>query len=102
MSGWGRIGTEKDISYDLKYTTAQYISEKECQTATGFSHPGIMCLEASSEEGVCFGDSGSPATFNNKLVGVANFIVDGCGTIEPDGFASVSYFYKWIVDQMRF
>lgn len=101
MSGWGRVGTEKDISYDLKFTTAHYISEKECQTSTGLIHPGIMCLEASSVEGVCFGDSGSPATLNNKLIGVANFIVDGCGTIKPDGFASVSYFYNWIVDHMR-
>lgn len=97
LSGWGRTSTNEDISFDLKYTTAHAIGETKCREATGIHHSSVICLQSSDVEGVCFGDSGGAATdANGKLVGVANFIIDECGTAQPDGFASVSYFYDWI------
>ncbi|XP_063700576.1 serine protease SP24D-like [Culicoides brevitarsis] len=100
LSGWGRVGTEDEISFDLKFTTAHAVGEKKCREVTGVQN-GILCLESADDEGVCFGDSGGPATANGKLVGVANFIVDECGTAHPDGYASVAYFYDWIVKRLK-
>lgn len=34
--------------------------------------------------------------YQNKLVGVANFVSSGCGSNSPDGYAKVSFFYNWI------
>lgn len=36
--------------------------------------------------------------FDNKLVGVANFVISMCGSSNPDGYAKVSYFVDWIRD----
>jgi len=48
------------------------------------------------DNGACNGDSGGPAVYNNQLVGVAGFVVDGCGSTYPDGYARVFYFKEWI------
>uniref|UniRef100_A0A336KXJ6 CSON015385 protein n=1 Tax=Culicoides sonorensis TaxID=179676 RepID=A0A336KXJ6_CULSO len=101
LSGWGRVGTNEEISFDLKYTTAHALGETKCRETTGFEHSGILCFQSADDEGVCFGDSGSPATANGKLVGVANFIMDGCGTADPDGYANVPYYYDWIVRRLK-
>lgn len=36
--------------------------------------------------------------FNGKLCGVANFVSNGCGSSNPDGYAKISYFVEWIQD----
>lgn len=38
--------------------------------------------------------------YQKKLVGVANFVVSGCGTTHPDGYAKVSYYTRWILDNV--
>jgi secreted trypsin-like serine protease len=45
--------------------------------------------------------SGGPAIANGKLVGVANFVVGGCGSFFPDGYAKVSYFKNWISQTVK-
>jgi hypothetical protein len=47
------------------------------------------------------GDSGSPAVYEDKLVGVANFIISDCGTLFPDGFLKVSDYLGWINSSME-
>lgn len=47
------------------------------------------------------GDSGGPATYKNELVGVANFVVDGCGSSRADGYARVSDFLQWIESKIN-
>lgn len=42
------------------------------------------------------GDSGGSAMYEGKLVGVANFVMSGCGSTYPDGYAKVSFFVDWI------
>ena len=43
---------------------------------------------------MCFGDSGSPAVFDGKLVGVAS---QGCEYTLPNVFTAVPKFYDWII-----
>lgn len=38
---------------------------------------------------------------NNELVGVANFIINYCGSGNPDGYAKVSDYAVWIRSTMR-
>lgn len=42
------------------------------------------------------GDSGGSAAYKNELIGVANFVVFGCGSNNPDGYASIPFFIDWI------
>lgn len=44
--------------------------------------------------------SGGPAIADGKLVGVANFVVGGCGSKYPDGYAKVSFFKNWITEKI--
>lgn len=48
------------------------------------------------------GDSGGSAMYQNKLAGVANFVVYGCGSENADGYAKVSFYADWIRDKMGF
>lgn len=34
--------------------------------------------------------------YEGKLVGVANFVMYGCGSTYPDGYAKVPFFIDWI------
>lgn len=40
--------------------------------------------------------------YQNKLVGVANYVVYGCGSENADGYAKVSFYADWIRDKMDF
>lgn len=44
--------------------------------------------------------SGGPAIADGKLIGVANFVVGGCGSSFPDGYAKVSFFKSWITEKI--
>lgn len=34
--------------------------------------------------------------YNGKVMGVAGFVIGGCGSSYPDGYAEVAYHYDWI------
>lgn len=55
-----------------------------------------ICTEAPDNAGVCFGDSGSGLVVNDKLVGVASFILGSCPSGFPEFFTRVSSFADWI------
>jgi secreted trypsin-like serine protease len=95
ISGFGQVGWSEFPSEQLKYAEMQVVSHQEC-AATGVDYEGLICFNADVENGACMGDSGGPAVYKGQLVGVANFVVSGCGTENPDGYAKVSYFIDWI------
>nr|XP_016936780.2 serine protease SP24D-like [Drosophila suzukii] len=96
ISGWGRIKHQGDLPRYLQYNTLKSISTEECEELIEFGFEGELCLLHVVDNGACNGDSGGPAVYNNQLVGVAGFVVDGCGSTYPDGYARVFYFKEWI------
>ncbi|XP_052892352.1 serine protease SP24D-like [Anopheles moucheti] len=100
ISGWGRIYQGGPTSTLLRYNRATVIPDQQCRAATGISS-GLICFTSPANNGACNGDSGGPAVLNNQLVGVANFIINYCGSSSPDGYAKVSDFVPWIQSTMR-
>lgn len=100
ISGWGRTYHGGPPSSVLRYNRASVLSDQQCRVATGIS-TGLICFTSPVNNGACNGDSGGPAVLNNQLVGVANFIINYCGSTSPDGYAKVSDFVPWIQATMR-
>uniref|UniRef100_A0A182J2I0 Uncharacterized protein n=1 Tax=Anopheles atroparvus TaxID=41427 RepID=A0A182J2I0_ANOAO len=100
ISGWGRIYQGGPQSRILKYNRATVMDAESCRARTGIPS-GLICFTSPAKNGACNGDSGGPAVLNNELVGVSNFIIQYCGSTNPDGYAKVSDFAPWIQATMR-
>lgn len=96
VSGWGRLKTMGRVPRYLQYNTLQSISFERCDEMIGWGVEMELCLHHEVGNGACNGDSGGPATYNNEVVGVAGFVMGGCGTEYPDGYARVYYYVDWI------
>uniref|UniRef100_A0A1A9WSD8 Peptidase S1 domain-containing protein n=1 Tax=Glossina brevipalpis TaxID=37001 RepID=A0A1A9WSD8_9MUSC len=102
VSGWGRLYNNGPIPNQLQWTTLKAMSTDECRPYLWeLDVEALICLAHGSDHGVCNGDSGGPATYKDKLVGVASFVMDGCGSKNPDGYAKVSSHYEWIMENMK-
>uniref|UniRef100_A0A1I8NEJ2 Uncharacterized protein n=1 Tax=Musca domestica TaxID=7370 RepID=A0A1I8NEJ2_MUSDO len=97
VSGWGNVRDGGLKSRDLLFTTLTAMSHKNCNELLGYAPISLLCLAHRSGNGACEGDSGGPAVYNGKLVGVANVVYEACGSAYPDGYARVSYYRDWIV-----
>lgn len=97
-SGWGRLRTGGRTPNILQFNTLKLISNEECRRRIGNVPTSILCLSHTIGNGVCNGDSGGPAVYENYLVGVTNFVIGGCGSNAPDGYANVPVFYNWILN----
>ncbi|XP_055621620.1 serine protease SP24D-like [Toxorhynchites rutilus septentrionalis] len=100
ISGWGRLYANGPLPSVLQYNQVTAISNSQCVGQTGITD-GLICLKSPVDNGACNGDSGGPAVYNNQLVGVANFVINYCGSSAPDGYAKVSHFVKWIESKMN-
>lgn len=99
VSGWGtEIPNVKEATMLLKYNTLKALATSKCSALNdNIFNDQILCLGHEANNGVCHGDSGGPAVYNGKLVGVAGFVYPtSCGTNNPDGFAKVSVHIEWI------
>ncbi|XP_075157304.1 serine protease SP24D-like [Haematobia irritans] len=97
ISGWGRLSTDGPSSEILQWNTLKALTTKECRQTIDFADDSLICLAHTENNGACNGDSGGPAIYQGKLVGVAGFVVGGCGTKNPDGYAKVFYHKEWIL-----
>ncbi|EDW65431.1 serine protease SP24D [Drosophila virilis] len=96
ISGWGRIKHGGDLPRYLQWNTLKSLTLDECESSIGWGEEAGLCLIHEVDNGACNGDSGGPAHYDNELVGVAGFVVGGCGNIYPDGYARVYYHVDWI------
>lgn len=103
VSGWGASNDSLHPTH-LQWTTLKAISRTECSKflpETTYKLDNMICLAHGDDHGVCNGDSGGPGVYNGKLVGVASFVVNGCHSSKPNGYARVSKHYDWIVNNMK-
>ncbi|XP_073829467.1 serine protease SP24D-like [Musca autumnalis] len=101
ISGWGRLYHGGPIPQRLQWNTVKALTTDQCNDAIGWGYDSLICLSHPADNGACNGDSGGPATYNGKLVGVAGFVVGGCGTANPDGYAKVAFHKNWILENME-
>lgn len=101
ISGWGLQSEKGDIPDLLQWSTFTALSKKQCRRKFGKNSKAILCLAHVSGQSACYGDSGGPATFNERLVGVSNFGVDKCGSDSPNGYAKVSFYHDWIIENLE-
>lgn len=76
----------------LDFERCQGLYDPEFQHYVGPDH---ICTLTKAGEGACNGDSGSPLTYNGKVVGVVNWGAP-CALGKPDIYARVSSYYDWI------
>ncbi|XP_063983180.1 transmembrane protease serine 9-like [Diachasmimorpha longicaudata] len=97
--GWGRIAPSNSTSPVKPQVIDEIVlSRKKCAKIHGpdpitKSH---ICVRGSKRLGICNGDSGGPALFNNALVGITSFSGPSCARGEPDVFTSIPYHLAWI------
>uniref|UniRef100_A0AAG5DAF2 Peptidase S1 domain-containing protein n=1 Tax=Anopheles atroparvus TaxID=41427 RepID=A0AAG5DAF2_ANOAO len=96
ISGYGRTGDVLPASEVLLYNTMYVVDDVFCNSVADLFHTGLICFDKPGNHGACNGDSGGPAVYDGKLVGVANFIRDHCGGNFPDGYAKVSFYVAWV------
>ncbi|XP_016970935.2 serine protease SP24D-like [Drosophila rhopaloa] len=100
ISGWGAISQKGPLSNSLLFVQVKALSRETCQRQYFRQLPeSTMCLLHPKDKGACYGDSGGPATYQGKLVGLASFVIGGCGRDAPDGYARVSKLRSWIVEK---
>ncbi|XP_014210589.1 trypsin-1-like [Copidosoma floridanum] len=105
VSGWGwssPTGSDDTETYQLQLLKVPLIGKRTCNTIYqkfGGIYEGQICAGYVSGLGkdLCYGDSGSPLTYDGKLIGVAIYIESDCGQRSyPSVFTEVAYFLPWI------
>lgn len=101
VSGWGQLSTaNENLPALLQFHTLKTIADSLCEFQILVNPESYLCLGHTKGNGVCSGDSGGPATFEGKLAGVANFVMDECGSYNADAYAKVSHHIDWIKKNM--
>ncbi|KAH8344642.1 hypothetical protein KR067_002208 [Drosophila pandora] len=102
FAGWGSSAIDGSPSHALQVATRVSLSKEECDTALYLEQEDLLCLSPSTEDtdlsGLCSGDAGAPAVYNNQLVGIGSFFAGGCGSGQPDGYVDVTQHLDWITE----
>ncbi|XP_016924072.2 serine protease SP24D [Drosophila suzukii] len=98
FSGWGSSKAEGSFSHGLQVASRQILSASDCYKELYLQQEDLICLSPVAEDfaGLCSGDAGAPAVYNDQLVGIAAFFVGGCGSGLPDGYVDVTQHQEWI------
>lgn len=102
LSGWGLLETNGDhLPIWLQTNTVKALTTNQCRRKVLSWSDSLLCLSHPKGAGACNGDSGGPANYKGKLAGVAGFVITGCGSSRPDGYAKVSSHLTWIRSNMN-
>ncbi|KAL9887121.1 serine protease SP24D-like [Glossina fuscipes fuscipes] len=98
IAGWGRLSENGPRPRILKYTPMASLSHDLCSMLNPRIDESLLCMMTNpvNPTGICNGDSGGPAVYNGRLVGVANYIRGDCGASHPDVFARIAHYADWI------
>ncbi|XP_034671346.1 chymotrypsin-1 [Drosophila subobscura] len=99
VAGWGRT-VEGSNSYKIRELSLTVAEETVCLDAYSAHDKASFCLAHELKQGTCHGDGGSGAVYNEKLIGLTNFVVGACGSRYPDVFVRVSSFHDWLQQQI--
>lgn len=99
ISGWSRLNK----TYKPKHLQILnvHIEENDCKVLPNYKDGYILCAKRIKYEKNCLGDSGSPLTCDQILVGIASSLA-GCHWGYPDIFMDISYYYNWINENHQF
>ena len=105
VSGWGRFSDASTAtSTHLRSVQNSVITNAVCAaTFGGIIIPSTLCTSTVGGRGTCNGDSGGPLTVGSAgartQIGVVSFgAAAGCEVGFPAGFARVTSFRQWIID----
>lgn len=106
-SGWGRTQNAV-LAPILQFEHFKTLSLDDCVSRMTdpvkvHVHNSSLCIveETPSGKGVCNGDSGGPLVVHGKLVGVASWISDYCGSPKPNVYTKVYEYQDWIDEEME-
>src|SRR4051812_38057246 len=105
VAGWGRTVPLGSGATVLQQGAVALEANADCnRVSRGFDPVTELCAaSASYRTAACQGDSGGPLLVQAPdgwvQVGVASFVVDGCGT-NPDFYARVSSLQPWIASRL--
>ncbi|XP_022211860.1 serine protease SP24D [Drosophila obscura] len=106
ISGWGRT-TESEASMHraLQIGQADVMLGRECRMGHAEQEPidndQVLCLGHQRRNGVCRGDMGGPAVYQQQLVGLAGEMLGECGGLLPERFVSIASNYDWIQQHIQ-
>lgn len=97
ISGWGFQQKNKaDFPLMMHWDTSSSISKMDCLNSLLISSNDLLCLSHPPEHGMCLGDLGGPAVFEDDLVGIASYISGECGSNRPDIYVKILHHVDWI------
>uniref|UniRef100_A0A0C9Q4A2 TRYP_3 protein n=1 Tax=Fopius arisanus TaxID=64838 RepID=A0A0C9Q4A2_9HYME len=99
VAGWGEQSSGA-APYKLQSVAFSVASEEECTKGFPEHDESTFCLAHNLKEGSCLGDAGNGVAYNNRLVGVASFVVGACGSRYAEVFVNVTHFAEWIQIQL--
>mmetsp|Transcript_30617 Transcript_30617/g.49793 ORF Transcript_30617/g.49793 Transcript_30617/m.49793 type:complete len:486 (+) Transcript_30617:45-1502(+) len=89
-------------SNTLEYTWGHYVSWSTCNanSKVGTICDNDMCIvDSDTSDGLtstCAGDSGSPAVFQGRQIGLVSRGAGDCDPSVPSIYTNVTYYYDWI------
>ncbi|XP_073833447.1 trypsin alpha-like [Musca autumnalis] len=97
VPGWGLHKTSGDVNRYLKHLSMEVVDTTKCLSYLygEDADASLLCLQYNAG-GICTGDVGGPAVYENELVGLASFSIERCGSEYPDGFTNIAHYLKWI------
>ncbi|XP_058797613.1 chymotrypsin-1-like [Phymastichus coffea] len=101
IPGWGSAEYYEDMSKHLRYINVRVLTKKECQKVWTYADKHY-CTSTQEQQGVCYGDSGSPMLVGNVQVGIACTADTFCESVKPDLFTKVASFITWIESIMSY
>ncbi|KAG6441222.1 hypothetical protein O3G_MSEX001788 [Manduca sexta] len=103
ITGFGALEPKGDSSPQLRALNVTVFSQATCVYAMRYSREvtsNMFCTFTKIGEGTCHGDSGSPVTKDNKLVGVVSWGIP-CARGFPDVHTRIKPFIGWIKKLIR-
>ena len=115
VAGYGRVGNDGTLSLpdDLMVTSMKIVNGDRCQelnqkyNVRPHNSSVEICAEDDGEKidgkysGICGGDSGGPAFWDNTVYGTVQYGTTECGTERVESYTRVTAFRDWIIKEVR-